>query len=195
IKNVEVDHIVKVRDVPALLFELVDHSRQHREKSAMAKQEPTVSSPALHSWGSDAPPLNGAPSVFTCPECGGTLWELHEGNGKVLRFRCHTGHSYSTESLLLEQDDKLERALWNAVRVMQEKAVLRRHLAHRVEKQGMKMVAASYLEQAKAAEASAATIRRLLDKGSAQLPSLPKAEAKHSGKKTKKRAKRKRGES
>jgi two-component system, chemotaxis family, protein-glutamate methylesterase/glutaminase len=131
--------------------------------------------------------------VFTCPECGGTLWELEEG--KVLRYRCHTGHSFSVESLLLQQDGKLENALWNAARVMQEKAVLRRHLAHRVSKQGLKIVAASYLEQAKEAESNAATIRRLADEGPIQSPPQPDVKRKHQRQKSKKRRTGKQGES
>jgi hypothetical protein len=67
------------------------------------------------------------------------------------------------ESLVVEQDGKLENALWTAARVLQEKAVLRRHLADRVGKQGMSMVAADYQRQAKAAESQATVIRRLLE--------------------------------
>src|SRR5262249_23748837 len=98
IKNVAVDHIARTKEIPSLLVELVDQSAQSKEQSHMAKQEASVSSPQLHAWGSTTPPLNGPPSVLTCPECGGTLWELEEG--KVLRFRCHTGHSFSVESLV-----------------------------------------------------------------------------------------------
>src|SRR5262249_22130121 len=127
----------------------------------MAKQEPPTSSPKLQSWGADSQQLHGPPSIFTCPECGGTLWELEEG--KRPRFRCHTGHSYSMESLVAEQDGKLENALWTAVRVLQEKAVLRRHLADRVRKQGMSLVADDYRQQAQNAESNATVIRRLLE--------------------------------
>ena len=42
----------------------------------------------------------GTPSVFTCPECHGTLLQLKE-NGRT-RYRCHTGHAYSADSLLSE---------------------------------------------------------------------------------------------
>src|SRR5262249_2114456 len=131
-----------------------------REPVNMAKQEPPTTSPNLQPGGADSQQLHGPPSVFTCPDCGGTLWELEEG--KLLRFRCHTGHSYSMESLVAEQDGKLENALWTAARVLQEKAVLRRHLAERVGKQGMTIVAGDYRLQAEDAESKAELIRRLL---------------------------------
>jgi two-component system chemotaxis response regulator CheB len=36
--------------------------------------------------------LRAPPSPFTCPDCGGTLWELNEGS--LVRYRCHVGHSF-----------------------------------------------------------------------------------------------------
>jgi len=46
-----------------------------------------------------------APSVYACPDCGGTLWELQDGD--LLRFRCRTGHAFSAESLLSVQAEAL----------------------------------------------------------------------------------------
>ena len=34
---------------------------------------------------------------FTCPDCGGVLFE--EEQGALLRFRCSVGHAFSVESL------------------------------------------------------------------------------------------------
>ncbi len=45
----------------------------------------------------------GKPSVFSCPECGGVLWEIQDGD--LLRFRCRVGHAYSIESVLAGQDE------------------------------------------------------------------------------------------
>ena len=35
----------------------------------------------------------GEPSPYSCPECGGVLWELK--NGELMRFRCRVGHAYT----------------------------------------------------------------------------------------------------
>lgn len=43
----------------------------------------------------------GEVSVYRCPECGGSLWQVNEE--KLLRFRCHVGHLYQGEDLLAEQ--------------------------------------------------------------------------------------------
>jgi two-component system chemotaxis response regulator CheB len=40
----------------------------------------------------------GELSPFTCPECHGVLTMLREG--RIIRFRCHTGHAFSADTLL-----------------------------------------------------------------------------------------------
>src|SRR5262245_56695223 len=186
IKNVEVDHIVRAKELPGLLVDLVAQPVQLTERSNMATQESKIAREQLHSWGADAPPLQGSPSIFTCPECGGSLWEIEEG--KLTRFRCHVGHAYNMESLIAEHDGKLESALWTAARVMQERAVLRRHLADRMGKQGMTTIADDYRKTAADADAKSAIIRQLLE----SLPSekAPAPERSSPGRKrTKKRHK------
>jgi two-component system chemotaxis response regulator CheB len=60
-------------------------------------------------------------SNLTCPDCGGGLWEM---GFAPPRFRCHTGHSYTIESLAQEQDILIEEALWVAIRSLHEKKTL-----------------------------------------------------------------------
>ncbi|MBV9333422.1 MAG: chemotaxis protein CheB [Candidatus Eremiobacteraeota bacterium] len=71
----------------------------------------------------------GSPSVFTCPDCGGTLWELDEGS--VLRFRCRTGHAYSAHSMVAAHEDRLESVLWASLRTLQERRDLLKRLVRR----------------------------------------------------------------
>lgn len=67
------------------------------------------------------------PSKFACPECHGVLMQLTDA--ERVRFRCHTGHAYSAESLLAEIAESVERVLWNAIRAMQEGSMLMRELS------------------------------------------------------------------
>ncbi|MGY8527541.1 chemotaxis protein CheB [Paracidovorax citrulli] len=60
----------------------------------------------------------GHRSPLTCPECGGTLWQL---DGRPMRFRCHTGHAYTQLALQDHQDAVLEKVLWSAVRRLHER--------------------------------------------------------------------------
>jgi two-component system chemotaxis response regulator CheB len=67
------------------------------------------------------------PSRFACPECHGVLLKLLEG-GRV-RFRCHTGHAYSGESLVAAVDEAVEESLWIAMRALEERGLLLMHMA------------------------------------------------------------------
>ena len=80
------------------------------------------------------PRVNGSPSVFTCPDCGGTLWE--SDNEGLLHFRCRTGHSYNSNSMLAVQRDSIEQSLWSAIRVLEERADLLRRIGKRARDRG-----------------------------------------------------------
>ncbi|GEO04846.1 chemotaxis protein-glutamate methylesterase [Adhaeribacter aerolatus] len=58
---------------------------------------------------------------YTCPECGGTLWELTKEKDNVQRFRCHTGHAYTDQSLLANMNTNLEETLYVAMRTLEER--------------------------------------------------------------------------
>jgi two-component system chemotaxis response regulator CheB len=90
------------------------------------------------------------PSTLTCPDCGGSLWEMAET--PPLRYRCHTGHAFSALSLAQAQKDASEEALWSSVRALREREMLLRRMA----------AIASALgdaDQATACEAQAARLR------------------------------------
>ena len=55
----------------------------------------------------------GPASGFTCPECGGALWELRDG--ELVRYRCRVGHAYSEDAMVEAQADAVEAALWAAL--------------------------------------------------------------------------------
>ena len=102
----------------------------------------------------------GTPSAFGCPECGGVLWELHDG--ELLRFRCRVGHAWTANGLLAEQSDGLDDALWTALRALEEQAALARRLADRSAGRGHERSAESFRRQERAATGHAEVIRRVL---------------------------------
>jgi two-component system chemotaxis response regulator CheB len=69
----------------------------------------------------------GTNSLFSCPDCGGGLWEINDG--QLTRFRCHIGHSYTARDLALKQADQLEATIWIAVRMMEERRQLLEKMA------------------------------------------------------------------
>lgn len=72
----------------------------------------------------------GPPSGYTCPDCNGSLMVVDEGN-----YRCRVGHAWAADALLRARDHEVERALWTAIRSLEEKAKLSRRLADRVGRQ------------------------------------------------------------
>jgi two-component system chemotaxis response regulator CheB len=106
----------------------------------------------------------GEVSTFTCPECGGSLWQMDDDG--LVRFRCHVGHVYNGESLLAEQSETLEAALWTAVRTFREKAVLGRQLAAQERQRGNEPAAARFEEHgAQAAEYADLILKHVLRGG------------------------------
>lgn len=87
----------------------------------------------------------GRVSLFGCPDCGGVLWQIDED--ELVQFRCHVGHAYQGETLLQEQADLLETALWTAVRIFKERHLLAQQLAEQETRRGETVAAARFQEQ------------------------------------------------
>lgn len=98
------------------------------------------------------------PTSLTCPECGGTLWRM-QGSGPP-RYRCHTGHAFSLESLGAAADRVVENALSESVRALHEKiAQSKLRAAYRL---GETVDAERRLGEARVAEQSARILDKLL---------------------------------
>jgi two-component system chemotaxis response regulator CheB len=106
----------------------------------------------------DTPP--GDSSVYSCPACGGVLWELEDP--ELLRFRCRVGHAYTAGSVVDGQGETVEAALWTALRALQERSQLCERLAARLGKSGAERSRNRFEALAEEAHEQAETIRRLL---------------------------------
>ncbi|HYH14911.1 MAG TPA: hypothetical protein VD794_06820, partial [Flavisolibacter sp.] len=84
----------------------------------------------------------GNPTVFTCPDCGGVLFE--HGQDAILKFKCHTGHSYTIRDLLKKQTEETEDSLWYAIRSLEQRRSLLETLAERYSKTGNQFMAKDY---------------------------------------------------
>lgn len=87
----------------------------------------------------------GESTVFSCPDCGGVLFELK--NDSVTRYKCHTGHTYSVNDLLLKQNKALESSLWVAVRSLEERKKLLSQLSEKNSQRGFQRSALDYKEK------------------------------------------------
>jgi two-component system chemotaxis response regulator CheB len=157
---VQVDHVLPVREISVLIAELTREEINAKPPATGAHVKPLESDlaePPIALREDDRP---GKVSIFTCPECHGTLWEADERG--IVRFRCRVGHAYSAESMLAAQTDSVDRALWTALRSVEERAALTHRLAERARKRGHHWVARAFEERALAADGHAAVIRELV---------------------------------
>lgn len=103
------------------------------------------------------------PSVFTCPECHGTLFLVEEDNFE--RFRCRVGHGFSADSLLASQSDALEAALWAGLRALEERNDLTHRMADRARRMGQLQAAARFDERERDGNRNIKLLRQVLLSG------------------------------
>ncbi|HXD48327.1 MAG TPA: chemotaxis protein CheB [Gemmatimonadaceae bacterium] len=103
----------------------------------------------------------GAVSAFSCPDCGGVLWEIHDGD--FVRFRCRVGHAWTGAGLFGQKHRAFDDALWTALRALEESAALARQIAARQRARAAERVAERFEAQAAATEERAAVIRAVLE--------------------------------
>ena len=117
INNAWVDKCVPPADLGALLIRLAG-SKRGRSKAVPA--DVAIESKIAERVLSDLASVEALGTLvpFNCPGCGGVLWEV--GRAGQLRYRCHTGHSYTAATLLVTQTEKMEETLWIALRMFEE---------------------------------------------------------------------------
>lgn len=106
------------------------------------------------------------PAPLACPSCGGGLMPTN-GNelSRGARYRCHVGHTFGARGLLDALGDDLERALWVALRSLEERIALLEVLAREQGDRDRHLSARQYLERADELRGPVKTIRDLLMSG------------------------------
>jgi len=158
------DHVVPHAEIGPLIQRLV---REVKEvdmadpsegdidvETAIAELDPAALAP-------DQRP--GVPSGYSCPECHGALFEIEEQG--LIRYRCRVGHAFASETLLSEQADAVETALWSALKALKERAALSRKLAGRMRTRGNNRSAESFETQAVDADRMAESLAEVLRSG------------------------------
>jgi two-component system chemotaxis response regulator CheB len=102
----------------------------------------------------------GPPSALACPECQGALYEIEAGTH--LRFRCRVGHAYSEDAMVKAQGDSVERAMWTALRALEERSALMKKLAAYARRRGHAGVANMYEQRRDEVEADVEAIHTFI---------------------------------
>ncbi len=154
IERVGVDETRPAREIGSLLGAIVGSSGSGRAEPA-TQPRAVAEAPA-----EDVEP-GGVPSVFSCPDCGGVLWEFR--GGEVTRYRCRVGHAYSAEGLDDSQRHHLEDALWAALRALDESVEMSARLAERAWQQGLDAAGRRFEGRARASRQQSDLIRAALE--------------------------------
>lgn len=150
------DHVVRLADMPALLNSL---AHQPAGEPTPVPRNTRYEVEIARSGRSSMNEMDGLGrrSVLSCPDCGGVMWEIDEGD--VVRYRCHVGHTYAAELMSVAMDDNLRRALATALRALEEREALARKLHRQAISSGHRLLAENWADKAREFERETQVIR------------------------------------
>jgi two-component system, chemotaxis family, protein-glutamate methylesterase/glutaminase len=153
IASVEVDHILPAREMGPLLARLTEEAgvmtREDMQTAEAAAMDPEPSSE-----------METEGLVYSCPECDGVLVEIEDGGTPL--FRCRVGHRFGLQTLGSNQETNIERALWTAVRAVEENMDVCRKLAARARRAGRVLTVRRYQQRVDTMHEAAHTLRAIL---------------------------------
>lgn len=100
LERVDPHYVLKAAQIGAFLKDLELDGEARKEMSPQSMREQPVD--------------------LVCPDCGGPLTK--RVRGPITTYRCLVGHKFSPESLDAAHQDALERAVWIAIRALEERA-------------------------------------------------------------------------
>jgi two-component system, chemotaxis family, protein-glutamate methylesterase/glutaminase len=123
-QHVRIDHVLRTEEIAPVLVRLAATEADAPEGETVVAENVRIEvNIARQEQSKEAGVLTlGEPSAFACPECHGVLLEMKDRPPR--RFRCHTGHAYTLESLLCDMDEAIEDSLWSAIRALEERVML-----------------------------------------------------------------------
>jgi two-component system, chemotaxis family, protein-glutamate methylesterase/glutaminase len=179
LEYVDADYVLPANELGPALVQLAHELAERPPEGGIAMAQEAARSDAARIADDKAAHERGERSgdstLFTCPDCGGVLWEFSE-NGP-LRFRCHVGHTYSAESIEAGLADSLESALWTALRSVEESASLSRRLAHRARLANNERSAEHFDQRAQHSQRQAHVIRQAITSLEAPQPASDESAA------------------
>jgi two-component system, chemotaxis family, protein-glutamate methylesterase/glutaminase len=144
LNNLEVDYCLKMEEMGIVLEEKTRNGFIETPIPEEVKAEARIAE--RMALGIAVVEELGERSNYVCPDCGGGLWEVV--NEHILRYRCHTGHAYTANELLIRQSEGLENTLFTAIRMMEERKNLLEKMAKEESRKGWKRTSESKVERA-----------------------------------------------
>lgn len=163
IKATEVDHILPASEISTALLRLSGEDVEEVKLTDMREEE-NLKKEIEVSLEDEALKMklfqSGELTPYTCPECHGVLAAIREGGR--MRFRCHTGHAFTADSLLSAVSENIESSFWSAIRNVQESVFLLNHMGDHFAEVNQPNVAAGFFKKAKEALQRAELVRKVV---------------------------------
>ena len=176
IANVEVDRIVPLKEIANILIARI------KQTPPIVKEVPEdllLEAPIARDAITEPKTMRqiGEPVAHSCPSCGGPLWQIAKNNpsylknnrdhsrndqSSLLRYRCHVGHAFTSRTLIEEQNEATERALWIALRTLEERGRLLKNMSDRYAERGADSLAEVHQERSTEALEHSVLIRNLI---------------------------------
>ncbi len=161
---VDVDHVLRVSQMGAMLHGLCGSEAPPPVEMMSEEQERWLTEINIAAQKKNAMDMGvreiGKPSLLTCPECNGALMELQEG--KLKRYRCHTGHGFTSSALLAGVTKSVEENLWQVVRGLEEAMMILEGSAKQYQEAGNEKDAKKFADKAKQMQDRSRAIQELI---------------------------------
>lgn len=129
IAAVHPDFVLPAARIPDMLVRLVSRHRPDDAATMTPLLEDRMHEQIAHDIDEQEHGERGQQSaLIVCPDCGGVLWQTDAGSH--IDFRCHIGHRYAADTLLVQKTAQVEAAFAVALRVVKEKIMLLRQMAN-----------------------------------------------------------------
>jgi two-component system chemotaxis response regulator CheB len=163
IEFVDVDHSVPIAEMGVLLNQLTKEKAV--ETAALHQEELDLLQTEVHIAAQDNAfemgiLEKGALSPLTCPECQGALARFTEG--RIVRYRCHTGHAFTDSALLAGVTKTVEENLWKTIRGLEEAIMILEQSARQFEMAGKNETASLFYQKAKESHNQVHQIRKIV---------------------------------
>jgi two-component system chemotaxis response regulator CheB len=141
LRHVQVDYTLKLHEMGEKLGALTKEAVGEHEGRGMSNRNIEIeTSIALEDNALERGVRSlGVPSFYTCPDCHGSMVAIEEGS--LRRFRCHTGHAYSTNALSYHSLMQSEKNLWTTLALLEEHEALLREAEQRAREHSSEEVA------------------------------------------------------
>jgi two-component system, chemotaxis family, protein-glutamate methylesterase/glutaminase len=159
LETMDVDHCVPINKMGEIIISITGQTKFRDVKPpAYLVTEAKLSEKAA--TGIENVKEVGERTEYGCPDCGGSIYLVK--HGKVKHYRCHVGHSYSENALLLRQAENTENSLWVAMRMMEERKILLKKTAKENLDRGMGKLSEQYAENAENLDEHILKLKELL---------------------------------